>query len=86
MGGIGAAFTALSLGIRLAIIGGALAAGIGLFVSWRNSIYESGRSAAIEEIARNDEATVARAFEARKALKNCQAQNRAWDQTTGECQ
>jgi len=80
-----AMFGTLSLGIRLAIIGGVLAAGIGTFAVWRNSIYESGQRDMQAAIARGDQKAVDGAFQMRQGLERCEATGRGWDQTTGEC-
>lgn len=47
--------------------------------------YHRGVDDTIAKIARNDARLVARATAARGKLKDCQAQNKEWDQSTGGC-
>jgi hypothetical protein len=52
---------------------------------WHHKVYKSGVDDTIAKIAANDARLVDRAFKARAKLKDCQAQGRAWDQSTGAC-
>lgn len=60
------------------------AAGTGYGV-WHHEVYETGVKDTIAAIARADAKTVARAIAARAVLKDCEAHNMKWDQSTGRC-
>lgn len=47
--------------------------------------YHRGVDDTVAKIARADAKLVARAMAARAKLKDCQAQNKEWDQSTGGC-
>jgi hypothetical protein len=64
---------------------GALAALATAYGVWHHEVYESGVKDTIAAIARADAKTVARAVAARAVLKDCQARNLTWDQSTGKC-
>lgn len=50
-----------------------------------NNAYHRGVDDTIAKIARADAKLIARATAARGKLKDCQAQNKDWDQSTGGC-
>jgi hypothetical protein len=52
---------------------------------WHHHVYRQGVDAAIAGIARADKGWIDRASAARGKWKDCNAQNRDWDQTTGRC-
>ena len=58
---------------------------LGSYWYGRHGQYERGHTAAIAEIAAEDQAAIARAVEKRAAWKECRASNGTWDQTTGDC-
>jgi len=51
----------------------------------REGSFRRGEAAAIAGIAREDEKLIGRALAARSKLKECQALNMTWVQSTGEC-
>lgn len=51
----------------------------------RDGQYAKGHTAAIAEIAAENEAALSAAVTKRAAWKECKARNGEWDQTTGEC-
>lgn len=68
------------------LVGIGLLAGLGAaYGVWHHEVYESGVKDTIAAIARADAKTVARAVAARAVLKDCQARNLTWDQSTGKC-
>lgn len=67
--------------IGLGLVGALVAAG----AEWHHRIYESGVKDTIAAIARADKVVIDRASVARGKWKECDAQNRGWDQTTGKC-
>lgn len=52
---------------------------------WHHRIYQSGVDATVLKIAKGDAKLVDRALKYRSKLKECQALDRDWDQTTGRC-
>ncbi len=52
---------------------------------WHHEIYQSGVNDTIAGIARADKAWIDKASSARSKWKECNSQNRGWDQTTGRC-
>jgi hypothetical protein len=83
-----AAMTALSaagLLTKLLVAAGLVVALLTAYGVWHHKVYQSGVDDTIAKIARNDAKLVDRAFKAREKLKGCQAQGRAWDQSTGAC-
>lgn len=70
---------------KLAIAAGLIAAAGIAYGVWHHEIYQSGVNDAVAGIARADQKLVDRALKARAKLKECQALNRPWDQTTGKC-
>lgn len=52
---------------------------------WHHKVYKSGVDDTIAGIARADATWIAKASAARGKWKECNDQNRGWDQTTGRC-
>ncbi len=79
------ALGAAGLLTKLLVAAGLIAAMLAAYGVWHHKVYQSGVNDTIAKIARNDARLVARALEARGKLKDCQNQNKEWDQTTGAC-
>lgn len=71
----------LKLAMGAGLIGLALV-GYGV---WHHKVYKSGVDDAIAGIARADKGWIDKASTARGKWKDCNSQNRGWDQTTGKC-
>lgn len=83
-----AAMTALgtaSLVTKLFVAAGLFAAVLTAYGVWHHRVYQNGVKDTIAGMARADAKLVDRALKARGKLKECQAQSREWDQSTGEC-
>ena len=70
---------------KLLVAAGVVVALLTAYGVWHHKVYQSGVDDTIARIAANDARLVDRAFKARAKLKDCQAQGRAWDQSTGAC-
>lgn len=77
-GGAGLLTKLISIGVLLASLG--IAYGV-----WHHKIYQRGVDDTVAAFARADAKLVGRALEARRKLKDCQALNKTWDQSTGAC-
>ena len=76
---------ALSLRLRLAIVGGgiaAIAAGYGL---WHHKVFNSGWNAAIAAIAAQDRGAIDAARSARANWRSCVDDGGVWNASTGQC-
>lgn len=78
---LGGAGLVTKLGIAAGLVV-ALLAGYGV---WHHKVYANGYRAALADIARADNRAVGRATQYRQAFKNCRADGKAWDVTTGAC-
>jgi hypothetical protein len=58
---------------------------LGSYWYGRHGEYDKGHTAAIAEIAAEDEAAVTHALEKRNVWKDCKARSGTWDQSTGDC-
>lgn len=58
---------------------------VAAYAEWHHQIYKQGVNDTIAGIARADKAWIDKASAARSKWKDCNAQNRGWDQTTGKC-
>ena len=74
------------LGCKPCLIAAAFVA-VALTSYWygRHGEYDKGHTAAIAEIAAEDQAALAHALEKRGEWQKCRERNGTWDQTTGAC-
>jgi sensor domain CHASE-containing protein len=77
--------SAAGLLTKILVAAGLVAAALATYGVWHHKVYQSGVDDAVAKIARADAKLVNRAIEARRKLKDCQSQDKAWDQTTGAC-
>jgi hypothetical protein len=80
-----ALLSASSLLTKILIGLGLAATLLAAYGEWHHRVYREGANAAIAGIARADKGWIDRASAARSKWKDCNAQNRGWDQTTGKC-
>lgn len=80
-----AALEASGLMLKIAVIGGMIAAAAIGYGVWHHEVYEEGVNDTIAAIARADTKMVNRALKARSVMKECKSAGRKWDQGTGNC-
>jgi hypothetical protein len=79
-----AALSAAGILTKLLVAAGLLAALLATY-GWHHKVYSKGYDAALAAVARADARAVGKATEYRNIFKDCRAQGRGWDQTTGKC-
>jgi predicted chitinase len=79
------ALGATGLLTKLLVAAGLLTALLAAYGVWHHKVYGKGYDAALAAVARADARAVGKATEYRNIFKNCRAQGRGWDQTTGKC-
>ncbi len=79
------ALSATGLLTKLLIALGLVASLLTAYGVWHHKVYQSGVNDTVAAIARADAKLVERATKARAKLKSCQAFNKEWDQSTGNC-
>jgi hypothetical protein len=67
------------------LVAAAVAIALGSYWYGRHGEYDKGHTAAVAEIAAEDQAALSRAVEARNLWKECRAKSGTWNQSTGEC-
>jgi len=80
-----AALSGAGILTKLAVAGALLAALLSAYGVWHYKVYSKGYDAALAAVARADARAVGKATEYRNVFKECRAQGRNWDQSTGKC-
>lgn len=81
-----AKITSTLLGCKTCLIVAAfVAVALGSYWYGRNGEYDKGHTAAVAEIAAEDDAAISRALDKRNAWKECKARSGTWNQSTGTC-
>lgn len=79
------ALSAAGLLTKLLVAAGLVAGLLTAYAVWHHKVYAKGYDAALAAVARADARAVGKATEYRNVFKDCRAQGRGWDQTTGRC-
>jgi hypothetical protein len=78
-------FRALSLKLRIVIIGGGIAAILATYSLWHHKVFNSGWNAAIAAIAAQDRRAIDAARSARANWRSCIDDDGVWNASTGQC-
>ena len=76
---------ALSLKLRIAIVGGGIAAIAASYGLWHHKVFNSGWNAAIAAIAAQDKGAIDAARSARANWRSCVDGGGVWNASTGQC-
>ena len=76
---------ALSLKLRIAIVGGGIAAITAGYGLWHHKVFNSGWNAAIAAIAAQDRRAIDAARSARANWRSCVDGGGMWNASTGQC-
>ncbi len=79
------ALSAAGLLTKLLVAAGLVAALLTAYGVWHHKVYSKGWNDALAAVARADARAVGKATQYRNAFKDCRAQGKGWDQTTGRC-
>jgi hypothetical protein len=85
MMGLSTLFRALSLKLRIIIIGGVIAAIAATYGLWHHKVFNSGWNAAIAAIAAPDRRAIDAARSARANWRACVDNGGVWNASTGQC-
>lgn len=78
-------FGGLSLALRLGIIATVVAALVGAFVLYRNSVWNAGHAAAMAKVEKQNKEAAGRAHQAIARRRACSTGGGVWNHVTGEC-
>ena len=81
--GFSSLFRALSLKLRIVVIGGGIAAAA--YGLWHHKVFNSGWNAAIAAIAAQDRRAIDAARSARAHWRACVDSDGVWNASTGQC-
>ena len=79
------ALSAAGLLTKLLTAAGVLVALLAAYGVWHHQVYSKGYVKALVDVAKGDARAVGKATQFRSVMKDCKAQGRGWDQTTGRC-
>ena len=85
MTGFPALFRALSLKLRIILIGSVVAAIAATYGLWHHKVFNSGWNAAIAAIAAQDRRAIDAARSARAHWRACIDSDGVWNASTGQC-
>ena len=78
-------FCALSLKLRIVVVGGCIAAVLAGYGLWHHKVFNSGWNAAIAAIAAQDSRAIDAARTARAHCRACVDGDGVWNASTGQC-
>jgi hypothetical protein len=83
--GFSSLFRALSLKLRIVVVGGGIAAVLAAYGLWHHKVFNSGWNAAIAAIAAQDRRAIDAARSARAHWRACIDGDGVWNASTGQC-
>jgi hypothetical protein len=83
--GFSSLFRALSLKLRIIVIGSVIAAALAGYGLWHHKVFNSGWNAAIAAIAAQDRRAIDAARSARAHWRACVDGDGVWNASTGQC-